>query len=150
MKVILAQPRSFCAGVVRAIDIVGRVLEKYGAPVYARQVSGADRACRHPEVEGTMGRIPGPVYLVQSEEDVAALELAPGTPLAYVTQTTLNVDDTRSIIMALKRRFTDIVGPETKDICYATPRPSVLRPAPLRKFWLKRLSRRSAALAPSS
>ena len=67
-----------------------------------------------------MGRIPGPAYLVQSEEDVAALELAADTPLAYVTQTTLSVDDTRSIIMALKRRFSDIVGPETKNICYAT------------------------------
>jgi len=74
----------------------------------------------HPEVEGTMGRIPGPVHLVQSEADVAALPLADDTPLAYVTQTTLSVDDTKAIILALKRRFTDIVGPETKDICYAT------------------------------
>ncbi len=166
MKVILAQPRGFCAGVVRAIDIVERALEKYGAPVYVRheivhnghvveslKAKGArfveslakvprgaptifsvvyrgpskrrrsTSACRfstQPEVEGTMGRIPGPAYLVQSEEDVAALELAADTPLAYVTQTTLSVDDTRSIIMALKRRFSDIVGPETKNICYAT------------------------------
>jgi len=197
MKVILAQPRGFCAGVVRAIEIVERALEKYGAPVYVRHEivhngyvvetlkakgarfvenlsevpSGArtifsahgvarsveeeaaelglpvlDATCPlvakvhgqgeryveegravvlighagHPEVEGTMGRIPGPVYLVQSEADVQALALAAETPLAYVTQTTLSVDDTKSIITALKQRFSNIIGPETKDICYAT------------------------------
>lgn len=197
MKVILAQPRGFCAGVVRAIEIVERALQKYGAPVYVRHEivhngyvveklkakgavfveslaevpSGArtifsahgvarkvedeaaalglpvlDATCPlvakvhsqgeryvqqgravvlighagHPEVEGTMGRIPGPVHLVQSEADVAALVLADDTPLAYVTQTTLSVDDTKAIIQALKRRFTDIAGPETRDICYAT------------------------------
>jgi len=197
MKVILAQPRGFCAGVVRAIEIVERALQKYGAPVYVRheivhngyvveklKAKGArfveslaevprgartifsahgvarsveeeaaalglpvlDATCPlvakvhsqgeryvkqgrsvvlighagHPEVEGTMGRIPGPVYLVQSEADVAALGLAPDAPLAYVTQTTLSVDDTKAIIQALQRRFSNIVGPETKDICYAT------------------------------
>lgn len=67
-----------------------------------------------------MGRIPGPVYLVQSEADVDRLDLAADTPLAYVTQTTLSVDDTKSVIAALKQKFSDIVGPETKDICYAT------------------------------
>jgi 4-hydroxy-3-methylbut-2-en-1-yl diphosphate reductase len=197
MKVILAQPRGFCAGVVRAIEIVERALQKYGAPVYVRheivhngyvveklKAKGAvfvesladvprgartifsahgvartveeeaavlglpilDATCPlvakvhsqgeryvqqgrvvvlighagHPEVEGTMGRIPGPVHLIQSEADVAALALRDDTPLAYVTQTTLSVDDTKAVIQALKRRFTDIVGPETKDICYAT------------------------------
>lgn len=197
MKVILAQPRGFCAGVVRAIEIVERALTKYGAPIYVRheivhngyvveslKAKGArfvenlsevprgaraifsahgvarsveeeaatlglpviDATCPlvakvhnqgeryvgegrsvvlighagHPEVEGTMGRIPGPVYLVQSEADVERLDLSDDTPLAYVTQTTLSVDDTKSVIAALKRRFTDIVGPETKDICYAT------------------------------
>jgi 4-hydroxy-3-methylbut-2-enyl diphosphate reductase len=60
------------------------------------------------------------VHLVQSEADVAALALADDTPVAYITQTTLSIDDTRGIILALKRRFTDIVGPETSDICYAT------------------------------
>jgi 4-hydroxy-3-methylbut-2-enyl diphosphate reductase len=197
MKVVLAQPRGFCAGVVRAIEIVERALEKYGAPIYVRheivhngyvvdslKAKGArfvenlsevprgartifsahgvarsveeeaaefglpilDATCPlvakvhsqgeryvqqgrsvvlighagHPEVEGTMGRIPGPVYLVQSEADVDALRLASDTPLAYVTQTTLSVDDTRTVIAALKRRFADIIGPETKDICYAT------------------------------
>jgi 4-hydroxy-3-methylbut-2-enyl diphosphate reductase len=67
-----------------------------------------------------MGRISGPVLLVQTERDVEALDLAADTPVAYVTQTTLSVDDTRAIIAALKRRFTDIVGPDINDICYAT------------------------------
>lgn len=197
MKVILAQPRGFCAGVVRAIDIVERALKKYGPPIYVRHEivhngrvveslkakgarfverldevpSGArtvfsahgvarsveeeaaalglpviDATCPlvskvhsqgqryvqqgravvlighagHPEVEGTMGQIPGPVHLVQSEADVEKLDLAPDTPIAYVSQTTLSVDDTKSIIAALKRRFADIAGPETRDICYAT------------------------------
>ena len=74
----------------------------------------------HPEVEGTMGQIPGPVYLVQTEDDVKALPLAKDTPVAYVTQTTLSIDDTRGVIEALKRHFSDVVGPETNDICYAT------------------------------
>jgi 4-hydroxy-3-methylbut-2-enyl diphosphate reductase len=74
----------------------------------------------HPEVEGTMGQLDGPVHLVQRIEDIEHLPVAIGTPLAYITQTTLSVDDTRAIIAALKARFTDIIGPETKDICYAT------------------------------
>jgi 4-hydroxy-3-methylbut-2-en-1-yl diphosphate reductase len=197
MKVILAQPRGFCAGVVRAIEIVERALQKYGPPVYVRheivhnkhvveslKAKGAvfveelsdvpadavtifsahgvaksveeEAAARrlpvlnatcplvtkvhnqgkryvgqgrklilighagHPEVEGTMGQIPSPVILVQNEAEVDALDLAPDTPVAYVTQTTLSVDDTQGIIAALQRRFTDIIGPETRDICYAT------------------------------
>jgi 4-hydroxy-3-methylbut-2-enyl diphosphate reductase len=197
MQVILAQPRGFCAGVVRAIEIVERALEKYGEPVYVRheivhnrhvveslKVKGArfvdelhevppgavtifsahgvsraveaearqrglkvvDATCPlvtkvhlqgkkyvgqgrevilvghagHPEVLGTMGQIDGPVHLVQTEADVAALQLAPDTPISYVTQTTLSVDETRGIIEALHRRFSDIVGPNVKDICYAT------------------------------
>jgi 4-hydroxy-3-methylbut-2-enyl diphosphate reductase len=74
----------------------------------------------HPEVEGTMGQIPSPVILVQNEADVARLELPPDTPVAYVTQTTLSVDDTKGIIAALERKFSNIVGPEIRDICYAT------------------------------
>jgi 4-hydroxy-3-methylbut-2-enyl diphosphate reductase len=74
----------------------------------------------HPEVEGTLGQIPGPVLLVQTEADVANLDLPNETPIAYVTQTTLSVDDTRGVIAALFRRFTDVVGPGTEDICYAT------------------------------
>ncbi len=197
MKVILAQPRGFCAGVVRAIEIVERALQKYGPPVYVRheivhnkhvveslKAKGArfveslsevpanavtifsahgvaksveeEAALRqlpvlnatcplvtkvhnqgkryvgqgrklilighagHPEVEGTMGQIPSPVILVQNEADVAALDLPAETPTAYVTQTTLSVDDTQGIIAALEKKFTDIVGPETRDICYAT------------------------------
>ena len=197
MRVILAQPRGFCAGVVRAIEIVDRALQRHGAPVYVRheivhnrhvvenlRSKGArfveeldevphgavaifsahgvaqsverdaeqrgldvlDATCPlvtkvhvqgrqyvaagrtlilighagHPEVEGTIGQIPGQVLLVQSEAEVATLPLADDTPLAYVTQTTLSVDDTRGIIEALMRRFTDIVGPDTRDICYAT------------------------------
>src|SRR5438270_1505961 len=197
MKVILAQPRGFCAGVVRAIEIVERALVKYGPPVYVRheivhnkhvveslKAKGAvfveevsevppnavtvfsahgvaksveqEAATRdlpvlnatcplvtkvhnqgkryvgqgrklilighagHPEVEGTMGQISAPVILVQNEADVARLDLAADTPVAYVTQTTLSVDDTQGIISALQRRFKDIVGPETRDICYAT------------------------------
>ena len=74
----------------------------------------------HPEVEGTMGQIADPVYLVQTEKDVDLLDLPNDAPVAYVTQTTLSIDDTRGIIAALQRRFTDIVGPDTRDICYAT------------------------------
>jgi 4-hydroxy-3-methylbut-2-enyl diphosphate reductase len=197
MKVILAQPRGFCAGVVRAIEIVERALQKYGPPVYVRheivhnkhvverlKAKGAhfveeldevppnavtifsahgvarsvqqeaqdrslpvlDATCPlvtkvhnqgkryvgqgrtvilighagHPEVIGTMGQIPAPVVLVQNEAEVAQLPIPEDTPVAYITQTTLSVDDTRGIIAALQRRFTDIVGPETRDICYAT------------------------------
>jgi len=197
LRVVLAQPRGFCAGVVRAIDIVERALEKYGEPVYVRheivhnrhvvealkdkgarfveeldevpdgavtvfsahgvaqtvvQEAGRrglpvlDATCPlvskvhsqgkryvgngrtlilighagHPEVEGTMGQVGAPVHLIQSEKDVAKLPLADDTPVAYVTQTTLSIDDTRGIIAALNRRFTDIVGPDITDICYAT------------------------------
>jgi len=197
MRVVLAQPRGFCAGVVRAIDIVERALEKYGQPVYvrheivhnkfvvetlkskgaifveeldevpdgavtifsahgvpqavvkdaeARRLPILDATCPlvskvhsqgkryvgsgrtlvlighagHPEVEGTMGQVGAPVHLVQSEADVEALTIPTGTPVAYVTQTTLSIDDTRGVIAALKKKFTDIVGPETTDICYAT------------------------------
>jgi 4-hydroxy-3-methylbut-2-enyl diphosphate reductase len=197
MKILLAQPRGFCAGVVRAIEIVERALEKYGPPVYVRheivhnkyvveslKAKGAvfvedlhevpanaitvfsahgvaksveeEAAARglpvlnatcplvtkvhnqgkryvskgrslvlighegHPEVVGTMGQVPGPVILVQSVEDVEALDLPSDAPMAYITQTTLSVDDTKDIIAALENRFTDIEGPDTRDICYAT------------------------------
>jgi 4-hydroxy-3-methylbut-2-enyl diphosphate reductase len=74
----------------------------------------------HPEVEGTMGQVDAPVYLVSTEAEIAKLDLPRDTPVAYVTQTTLSMDDTRGIIALLKQRFDDIVGPETSDICYAT------------------------------
>src|SRR6478735_11533623 len=197
MRVLMAQPRGFCAGVVRAIQIVERSLQKFGAPVYVRHEivhnrhvverlermgaifvedlqeipDGAvtifsahgvaqsiidkaisrglpvlDATCPlvskvhnqgkryvahgrtlilighagHPEVEGTMGQVGAPVTLVQNEADVAVLDIPPSTPVAYITQTTLSIDDTKGIIVALKKRFSDIVGPETSDICYAT------------------------------
>ena len=197
LKVYLAQPRGFCAGVVRAIDIVDRALVKYGKPVYvrheivhnrhvvdalkskgaifvedvheipddavtvfsahgvaqsvvqeaaARKLPVIDATCPlvskvhnqgkryvsrgrtlvlighagHPEVEGTMGQVGGPVHLISSEADVLSLDVPLDTPLAYVTQTTLSVDDTKGVIAALQARFTDVVGPDTADICYAT------------------------------
>jgi len=197
LKVVLANPRGFCAGVVRAIDIVEQAIERHGAPVYVRheivhnrhvvdalREKGAvfvdhladipegaltifsahgvarsvedearvrdlpviDATCPlvtkvhvqgrryakagrtlvlighqgHAEVDGTMGQVPAPIHLVQSVEDVAALPLADDTPIAYVTQTTLSVDDTRGIIAALKARFGDVQGPDVSEICYAT------------------------------
>jgi 4-hydroxy-3-methylbut-2-enyl diphosphate reductase len=74
----------------------------------------------HEEVEGTMGEAPGSTVLVQSVEDVDALEVEPGTPLAYITQTTLSVDETADIVAALRRRFPDVHAPAKEDICYAT------------------------------
>jgi 4-hydroxy-3-methylbut-2-enyl diphosphate reductase len=196
-RVILAQPRGFCAGVVRAIEIVERSLERHGAPVYVRHeivhnkavvdglkakgavfvdeldevpvravtifsahgvgrtveanagvrglhvlnatcplvtkvhIQGRQYAASgrvvilighagHPEVEGTMGQINGRVILVQNEREAELLELPGDTPVAYVTQTTLSVDDTRGVIAVLQRRFTDLIGPDIRDICYAT------------------------------
>jgi 4-hydroxy-3-methylbut-2-enyl diphosphate reductase len=197
LRVVLAQPRGFCAGVERAIEIVERALKKYGPPIYVRheivhnrhvvedlRTRGAvfvdeldeippgartvfsahgvakvveamaasrglpvlDATCPlvakvhnegrryasggreivlvghagHAEVEGTIGQIPAKVHLVQTVADVGRLEVADPEKLAYVTQTTLSVDDTRGIIQALKSRFPAIVGPDVRDICYAT------------------------------
>ncbi len=197
LRVVLAQPRGFCAGVERAIEIVERALRKFGPPIYvrheivhnrsvvedlrqrgaifvdelaevppggrtifsahgvARRVEEAaaerelpviDATCPlvakvhnqgrryagqgrevvlighagHAEVEGTIGQVPGKVHLVQTVADVAKLEVTDPTKLAYVTQTTLSVDDTRGIIAALEARFPGIVGPDVRDICYAT------------------------------
>jgi 4-hydroxy-3-methylbut-2-en-1-yl diphosphate reductase len=74
----------------------------------------------HPEVEGTLGQIDGEVHLVENKEDVEKLPIAVDAPIAYVTQTTLSVDDTREVIAALHRRFKDVAGPDIRDICYAT------------------------------
>lgn len=197
IRIILAKPRGFCAGVERAIEIVERALEKYGAPVYVRheivhnrhvvdslRAKGAifvdevseipdgattvfsahgvseaveneatarglpviDATCPlvskvhregqnhahkgrqvvlvghqgHPEVEGTQGRIPGGVLLVTRESDVETLEVQDPDALAYVTQTTLSVDETKDIIRALRRKYPNIKGPDVRDICYAT------------------------------
>ena len=197
MEVLLASPRGFCAGVDRAIEIVERALEIYGAPVYvlheivhnrhvleglrsrgvvfvptledipegsvtifsAHGVSdevvrvGAARGLRvidatcplvtkvhlqaqryerqdheiilvghhgHPEIEGTKGRIKGRVHVLSTVAEVEALEVGNPDRIAYVTQTTLSVDDTRDVIAALQARFPKIEGPQLEDICYAT------------------------------
>jgi 4-hydroxy-3-methylbut-2-enyl diphosphate reductase len=197
MEVILANPRGFCAGVDRAIEIVERALERFGAPIYVRheivhnrfvveglRTKGAvfveelaevppgatvvfsahgvskavqreavtrglnvfDATCPlvtkvhvelarrraedrevvmighrgHPEVEGTMGQAEGGMYLVESVADVERLVLRDPGNVAYVTQTTLSVDDAAAIVAALRRRFPGIIGPRKDDICYAT------------------------------
>ena len=200
MDIILANPRGFCAGVDRAIDIVERVLELFGPPIYVRhevvhnryvvddlkargaifvddidlipegatcifsahgvsqdvRAQAAARGLRiydatcplvtkvhlevarhckagfdvvlighrgHPEVEGTMGQCAadgGRVHLVEDAEDVAAINVADPDKVAYVTQTTLSVDDTAGIIDALRARFPNLTGPKKSDICYAT------------------------------
>ena len=196
-QVLLAQPRGFCAGVDRAIEIVERALAQFGAPIYVRHeivhydhvvgdlrrkgavfvdelhevpagavvvfsAHGVSRAVRdeadgrglrvfdatcplvtkvhievakmrrdgrevvmighagHPEVEGTMGQADDGIHLVETSDDVARLRVADPARLAYVTQTTLSVDDCRSVIDELKRRFPAIAEPKKQDICYAT------------------------------
>jgi len=198
LTVLIAAPRGFCAGVDRAIEIVERAIERYGAPVYVRheivhnryvvdrlKAQGAvfveeldevpdgvpvifsahgvpksvpaeasrrglnflDATCPlvskvhrqaerqiqagrhilfighrgHPEVIGTLGQVPaGTVTLVETVEDVEQLDFAPGTRLAFLTQTTLSVDDTAMVVAALRERYPDMVGPKAEDICYAT------------------------------
>jgi 4-hydroxy-3-methylbut-2-enyl diphosphate reductase len=197
MEVLLASPRGFCAGVERAIEIVERALEQYGAPIYVRHeivhntyvvenlrakgavfveeleevpaggivifsAHGVAKAVRahadhrglkvfdatcplvtkvhlevhkmlragyeivmighhgHPESEGTMGQATGGMYLVETLEDVASLTPRDPSQLAYVTQTTLSVDDAATMVAALKKRFPAIRGPKKDDICYAT------------------------------
>ncbi|HEX8987134.1 MAG TPA: 4-hydroxy-3-methylbut-2-enyl diphosphate reductase [Rhodocyclaceae bacterium] len=197
MEVLLANPRGFCAGVERAIAIVERALEKFGAPIYVRhevvhnryvvedlRAKGAvfveeldevpdgaavifsahgvpksvraeaerrglrvfDATCPlvtkvhlevarmreqgrevvmighkgHPEVEGTMGQAAGGMHLVERPADVAGLQVADPEKLAFVTQTTLSMDDAAEIVAALQARFPRILGPRKDDICYAT------------------------------
>ena len=197
MEVLLANPRGFCAGVERAIEIVERALVQFGAPIYVRhevvhnrfvvdglRAKGAifieslddvpagntvifsahgvpqsvrteaearglrvfDATCPlvtkvhlevarmreqgrelimighkgHPEVEGTMGQVKDGIYLVESVADVADLRVSNPDMLAYVTQTTLSVDDAAAIVTALRERFPSIIGPKKDDICYAT------------------------------
>jgi 4-hydroxy-3-methylbut-2-en-1-yl diphosphate reductase len=197
IRVILARPRGFCAGVVRAIEIVERALALYGPPVYVRHeivhnkhvvnrlrelgaifvdsveeipkgaltvfsahgvsrdveraakergLDVVDATCPlvskvhnegrryaekgrdvvlighrgHAEVEGTSGQIPGALHIVETVDDVEQLQVRDPEHVAYVTQTTLSLYDTQDIIDALKRRFPAILGPDTRDICYAT------------------------------
>ncbi len=196
-EILMAQPRGFCAGVDRAIEIVERALARFGAPIYVRHeivhnayvvadlrtkgavfideldevppgatvifsAHGVSKAVRddaaarglnifdatcplvtkvhvevgkmraegceiimighegHPEVEGTMGQSDGGMLLVQCVDDVAVLHVADPSRLAYVTQTTLSVDETQEIVAALKARFPEIREPKKQDICYAT------------------------------
>ncbi len=196
-EVLLAQPRGFCAGVDRAIEIVERAIELHGAPIYVRHeivhnryvvedlrrkgavfideldeapagsivifsAHGVSRAVRrdaesrglkvfdatcplvtkvhvevtrmrndgreiimighkgHPEVEGTLGQADGGMYLVETVEDVAAIQVRNPEKLAFVTQTTLSVDDAKEVADALRKRFPSIVEPRKSDICYAT------------------------------
>jgi (E)-4-hydroxy-3-methyl-but-2-enyl pyrophosphate reductase (IPP and DMAPP forming) len=196
-EIVLAEPRGFCAGVDRAIDIVERALELFGAPIYVRHeivhnryvvndlrekgavfideldeapagatvvfsAHGVSRAVKseaerrglrvfdatcplvtkvhvevsrmraagreiimighkgHPEVEGTLGQADGGMYLVETPEDVASLEVSDPDNLAFVTQTTLSVDDAHDVAQALRKRFPSIVEPRKSDICYAT------------------------------
>ncbi|MDD3677568.1 MAG: 4-hydroxy-3-methylbut-2-enyl diphosphate reductase [Thauera propionica] len=196
-EILLANPRGFCAGVERAIEIVERALQRFGAPIYVRHevvhnkfvvddlrnkgaifveeldevpagntvifsAHGVSLAVReeaekrglrvfdatcplvtkvhievgrmreqgreiimighkgHPEVEGTMGQVNTGIHLVETPEDVATLQVADPDLLAYVTQTTLSVDDAANIVNALRERFPNIVGPKKDDICYAT------------------------------
>ncbi|MCK6409447.1 4-hydroxy-3-methylbut-2-enyl diphosphate reductase [Thauera sp.] len=196
-EILLANPRGFCAGVERAIEIVERALQRFGAPIYVRHevvhnkfvvddlrhkgaifvdeldevpagntvifsAHGVSLAVReeaerrglrvfdatcplvtkvhvevsrmreqgreivmighkgHPEVEGTMGQAASGIHLVETPADVATLQVADPDKLAYVTQTTLSVDDAAAIVEALRTRFPDIVGPKKDDICYAT------------------------------
>ena len=197
ISIVLANPRGFCAGVDRAIEIVERALDRFGAPIYVRhevvhnrfvvdnlkrkgaifidelseapkgatvifsahgvslavreeaaqrgleifdatcplvtkvhtEVSRLHAAGReivmighrgHPEVEGTLGQAPNRIYLVETPEDVALLVVQNPAQLAYVTQTTLSVDDAQRVIAALRARFPAITGPRKDDICYAT------------------------------
>jgi len=197
MDVLLAQPRGFCAGVARAIEIADRALAMHGAPVYvfheivhnghvvgdlasrgaifvediadipegavtvfsahgvstavveaarARNLQVIDATCPlvtkvhlqaqrysqrgytivivghagHEEVEGTRGSVTGPVHVVGTIDEIEALPMAMNDPVAYVTQTTLSIDDTRELIEALETRYPAIVGPGLDDICYAT------------------------------
>jgi 4-hydroxy-3-methylbut-2-en-1-yl diphosphate reductase len=196
-KVLVAGPRSFCAGVVRAIDIVEKLLDKHGPPVYVRheivhnvhvvrdlEARGAvfvksedevpegelvvlsahgvapqvyercrerglrivDAVCPlvskvhaearryagrgykialvghagHVEVEGTMGEAPDSIVLVETPEEARELDVEAGRPLAYLTQTTLSLDDTSEVVDALRERVPDLIGPPSADICYAT------------------------------
>ena len=108
------RPLDATCPLVSKVHIEGR---RYAANGYDIILIGHEN---HPEVEGTVGQIPGPVFLVGDVDGVEALQVRDPDKVAYITQTTLSVDDTLDVISALRRRFPKIVGPDVKDICYAT------------------------------
>ena len=114
IKVLLSAPRGFCAGVERAIEIVQKSIKKYGAPVYVRH-----EIVHNKHVVDSLKAI-GAIDLIQDEHDVELYKLDNNKKIAYVTQTTLSVDDTKNIIKALKKKFPQIKEPFKEDICYAT------------------------------
>ena len=121
LHILLAAPRGFCAGVDRAIQIVERAIAKYGAPVYVRHEIVLIGHAGHPEVVGTMGQLPpGAVRLIETIEDAETFVPVDASNLAFVTQTTLSVEDTADLVDALRRRFPQISAPHKEDICYAT------------------------------
>src|SRR5207237_117953 len=124
-RVLLAAPRGYCAGVERAVETVERALEQNGAPVYVRKQIVHNTIvlvghAGHEEVEGTIGEAPERTVLVERVEDVADLAVPDPERVAYVTQTTLSVDETNEIVSALRERFPALHGPAKEDICYAT------------------------------
>src|ERR671911_556488 len=125
-RVLLASPRGYCAGVERAVETVELALEHYGPPVYVRkQIVHNIHVVRDLEARGaifvgTMGEAPEATVLVQDVAEAEALDLPADTRLAYITQTTLSVDETAEIISVLRRRFPAIHAPKKEDICYAT------------------------------
>src|SRR5919108_239200 len=125
-RVLLAAPRGYCAGVDRAVQTVEHALDLHGPPVYVRKSAAQDYTVvligheGHEEVEGTTGEAPDSIVLVQTADDVDALEVSDPGKIAYITQTTLSVDETTEIIARLRERFPEIVGPKSDDICYAT------------------------------
>src|SRR6266487_205731 len=115
-EIVLAGPRGFCAGVDRAIDIVELALQVCPPPVYVRR----EIVHNHHVVVGTMGEAPDRMFLIAHPEEVEKLRIPDPDKVAYLTQTTLSLDDTRACIEALRRRFPKIAGPAKDDICYAT------------------------------
>src|SRR5712672_3108395 len=125
-KLLLAAPRGYCAGVDRAVQTVEHALDVYGAPVYVRkEIVHNKHVVEELRERGAIfvdqeTEVPEGMVLIETEEDVDRLEVEDPDKLAYLTQTTLSVDETRVIINRLRARFPNVTGPRTDDICYAT------------------------------